>query len=125
MGLAKASPIAKKPRRAEQKTVFLLTCGDRTAVRKRPAKGLLAGLWELPNVDGFLEPQPALELSAEPAVWKGRRFGNLVFAASDAPLPTIALNRRAAQSPFPYRSLGGRDLTSVTLKHAREMLRGK
>ena len=53
---------AKKPRRAEQKTVFLLTCGDRTAVRKRPAKGLLAGLWELPNVDGFLEPQPALEL---------------------------------------------------------------
>ena len=53
---------AKKPRRAEQKTVFLLTCGDRTAVRKRPATGLLAGLWELPNVDGFLEPQPALEL---------------------------------------------------------------
>ena len=53
---------AKKPRRAEQKTVFLLTCGDRTAVRKRPATGLLADLWELPNVDGFLEPQPALEL---------------------------------------------------------------
>ena len=53
---------AKKPRPAEQKTVFLLTCGDRTAVRKRPATGLLAGLWELPNVDGFLEPQPALEL---------------------------------------------------------------
>ena len=49
---------AKKPRRAAQKTVFLLTCGD----SKRPAVGLLAGLWELPNVDGFLEPQPALEL---------------------------------------------------------------
>ena len=53
---------AKKPRRAEQKTVFFLTCGDRTAVRKRPERGLLAGLWELPNVEGVLEPQQALAL---------------------------------------------------------------
>ena len=51
-----------------------------------------------------------VDLSGEPAVWKGRRFGNLVVAASDDPLPVHALNRRAAQSPFPYRSLGGRDL---------------
>lgn len=61
-GVPSRSRTQKKPRRAEQKTVFLLTCGDRTAVRKRPAAGLLADLWELPNVDGFLEPQPALEL---------------------------------------------------------------
>ena len=55
---------AKKPRRAEQKTVFLLTCGDRTAVRKRPATGLLAGLWELPNTPGLLDERQAGEYAS-------------------------------------------------------------
>lgn len=40
---------AKKPRRIEQRRVFLMLCGDKAAIRKRPDKGLLAGLWELPN----------------------------------------------------------------------------
>ena len=26
-----------------------MVCGDRTAFRRRPERGLLAGLWELPN----------------------------------------------------------------------------
>ena len=55
---------AKKPRRAEQKTAFLLTCGDRTAVRKRPAAGLLAGLWELPNTPGLLDERQAGEYAS-------------------------------------------------------------
>lgn len=42
----------KKARRVEQRTVFVLTCGNRAAVRKRTEKGLLAGLWEFPNVLG-------------------------------------------------------------------------
>lgn len=45
---------AKKPRRIEQKTVLLIRDGNRTALHKRPAKGLLAGLYELPNVAGHL-----------------------------------------------------------------------
>ena len=52
---------AKKPRRAEEKTVFLLRCGDRIALRKRPRTGLLAGLWEYPNVPGTLTVEAALE----------------------------------------------------------------
>ena len=40
---------AKKPRRVEERRVLLMICGDKTAVRRRPDKGLLAGLWELPN----------------------------------------------------------------------------
>ncbi len=39
----------KKPRRIEKRRVLLLRCGDAVAVRRRPEKGLLAGLWELPN----------------------------------------------------------------------------
>ena len=41
----------KKARRIVYKTVLLLECGEMIAVRKRPAKGLLAGLWEFPNAD--------------------------------------------------------------------------
>ncbi len=40
---------SKKPRRVEQRQVFLLFHKGRVALRKRPDKGLLAGLWEFPN----------------------------------------------------------------------------
>ncbi len=50
----------KKPRRIEQRTVFVLQCGDRLAVCKRPSHGLLAGLWQLPDVPGKLETAEAL-----------------------------------------------------------------
>ena len=43
----------KKPRRIEERTVLLLQCDGHTALRRRPEKGLLAGLWELPNIVGF------------------------------------------------------------------------
>ena len=46
-------------------------------------------------------------LVAEPATLKGRRFGNIVLVASAAPLPTEALTRRAAASPFVYRLVSG------------------
>ena len=45
---------ALKARRKERRTVLLLSCGDRIAIRKRPARGLLAGLWEYPNIEGKL-----------------------------------------------------------------------
>ena len=54
----------KKPRKQEEKTVFLLRCGEKWAVRKRPETGLLAGLWEFPNVPGCLSAQAALEQAA-------------------------------------------------------------
>ena len=49
----------KKPRRVEQRTVFVLQCGDRLAVERRPDSGLLAGLWQLPNTPGLLNEQQA------------------------------------------------------------------
>ena len=41
----------KKARRVEERNVLLLLCGDKAAVRQRPAKGLLAKLWEYPDGD--------------------------------------------------------------------------
>ncbi len=55
----------KKARRIEEYTVFILQCGDRIALQKRPETGLLAGLWELPHLDGRLRAQEALDAIAD------------------------------------------------------------
>ena len=52
---------AKKPRRQETMTVFLLESDRGLAICKRPGRGLLAGLWEFPHVPGKLEAAQALE----------------------------------------------------------------
>ena len=48
----------KRPRRIEERTVWLLVHEHRVALRQRPPKGLLAGLWEFPNeLEGRLPPE--------------------------------------------------------------------
>ena len=47
---------AKKARRIENRTVLLLRYGPLVGLTRRPASGLLAGLWELPALDGHLSP---------------------------------------------------------------------
>ena len=42
----------KKPRQVEERTVWLVFLGNRVALRRRPGRGLLAGLWEFPNEPG-------------------------------------------------------------------------
>ena len=61
-GTAEQFPVKspKKEKRVEEKTVFILSCDGRYALRKRPNTGLLAGLWEFPNVPGKLETEGAL-----------------------------------------------------------------
>jgi spermidine synthase len=44
---------------------------------------------------------PEAAALSEPAVLKGRRFGNLVVAASRTPLPMAAIRRVSASAPFP------------------------
>lgn len=51
----------KKPRKNEKWTVFILSCQGKYALQKRPARGLLAGLWQFPSVVGHLELTQALE----------------------------------------------------------------
>lgn len=50
-----------KARRIEERTVFLIRDGDQVAIRKRPAKGLLAGLYEFPNQLGHFTEKEALD----------------------------------------------------------------
>ena len=55
---------AKKPRKMEVMTVFILSCGDEYALQKRSDKGLLAGLWQFPNVRGKLDLHRAMDYLA-------------------------------------------------------------
>ena len=66
-GSAAALPkkLPKREKRQEEKTVFILNCDGYFALRKRPSRGLLAGLWEFPNVPGLLEPEEAVALLAD------------------------------------------------------------
>ena len=58
-GNASSLPLraAKKARRIENRTVLLVRCGTLVGLRQRPSAGLLAGLWELPSLDGHLSPE--------------------------------------------------------------------
>ena len=62
-GTAEQYPVKlpKKEKKVDQRTVFILCCDGKYALEKRPNQGLLAGLWQFPNVSGKLEPMQALE----------------------------------------------------------------
>ncbi len=51
----------KKARQTQELTVFLLRCGGRIALKRREEKGLLAGMWELPNKTGVMNADRARE----------------------------------------------------------------
>ena len=54
-----------KERRCEERTVLIIRDGDKVAIRKRPQRGLLAGLYELPNVEGHKSEDEVLSLVKE------------------------------------------------------------
>lgn len=49
----------KKSRRVEEKTVFVFSCDGKKGICQREKKGLLAGLWQFPNIEGTLDLQQA------------------------------------------------------------------
>lgn len=83
---ASALPVKapKKERKIEEKTVFLLQREDgRIALKKRPGSGLLAGLWEFPNVSGTLDGGAGQELLSHwgltPRDWRKRLTAKHIF----------------------------------------------
>lgn len=123
-GTAAQLPVkaAKKPRRVEEMTVFLLMRQGRVALRKRPSEGLLAGLWEFPHVEGALD-ETAAGTAAEAwgltaKAWRSRLSAKHIFThvewrmtgyvlevAGDGPPEWIwadaaALGERAVPSAF-------------------------
>lgn len=66
-GLTAEIPVKKKAkaRRIEKRTVLIFKDGEKLAIRKRPGKGLLAGLYEFPNEEGKLAQKEVTAYSKE------------------------------------------------------------
>lgn len=86
----------------------------------RPAGTYIANVSDGPNLPflrRFLATLatafPHLLVLAEPAILRGRRFGNLVVAASRIELPVTDLARRAASSAYPARCVSGPELARL------------
>lgn len=62
----------------------------------------------------LLAAWPHVLLLADPSVLRGRRFANLVLAASDAPLPVAELTRRAVRAAGRARLVEGDALRDFT-----------
>ena len=84
-GTAMDLPVkkAKKARRVEEKTVYVLVRDGKAALRRRGEQGLLAGLWEFPNVPGKLEEShaaaPLKEWGLVPKAWKRKLTAKHIF----------------------------------------------
>lgn len=67
----------KKARTMEYLNVFFCVDGDKIAIGKRPKKGLLSSLWELPNAERDIAPPIALQekgiMKAELIPMKGQK----------------------------------------------------
>ena len=115
---------AKKARRVENRTVLVVRCGQLVGLRQRPKKGLLAGLWELPSLDGHLSPDE-LRAALTEMGWSVRKLLSLrpakhifthvewhmngVYVELDAPAPALtfvtpAELRDAYALPSAFRS---------------------
>ena len=124
-GVAQELPVKAKakPRKQEERTLFLLFSHQgRVALQKRPEKGLLAGLWEFPNVEGALDEAAAGAAVSvwglEPRRWESRLTAKHIFThvewhmtgytlevAGDGPADFVwadagALSDRAVPSAF-------------------------
>ena len=66
-GAEEAYPVRRKikSRRIEYKTVLRIEYRDKLILRKRDNQGLLAGLWELPNLDDRYSPDKLEDLLEE------------------------------------------------------------
>lgn len=56
---------AKRGRTVEEKTVLLIQDDSRAVLRKRPARGLLAGMYELPSLEGHRSAEEVTRYLAE------------------------------------------------------------
>ena len=116
----------KKPRRIEEKTILLIQDGDRTVLRKRPEKGLLAGLYEFPSEKGYLSEAEAvkcvekmgfsplrIQLLADAkhifthVEWHMKGFLIRVAETEDIPEGMILANREETERDYPIPSAYG------------------
>ena len=125
-GTAEVLPVKKpkKARKIEDKTVFLLLREGKIALRRRPDAGLLAGLWEFPNVEGTLAEEAApAQVAAwglKPKQWKNKLAAKHIFTHVEWHMTGYTLEV-AGNGPedFEWVDLAGLDAHAVPSAFAR------
>lgn len=122
-GTAAELPIRapKKERRAEDRTVFVLLREGQTALRKRPGCGLLAGLWEFPNVEGTLPEAEAAEVvkswGLSVSDWRGKLSAKHIFTHIEWRMTGYVLTVTGADSQK-FSWADGRELEAYAIPSA-------
>ena len=122
-GTAESLPVkrSKKERRVEEKTVFVLLRQGRVALRKRPDTGLLAGLWEFPNVEGALDEAAAGQAVAAwgltPKAWRSRLWAKHIFTHVEWHMTGYALEA-AGDGPPDWEWVDGAGLAARAVPSA-------
>ncbi|MDD9205744.1 spermidine synthase, partial [Georgenia sp. 10Sc9-8] len=83
--------------------LYLVNLTDRPPLRQARA--------EVATVRAALEHVAVI---VDPAILRGRRYGNVVVVASSAALPVPALDRAVRRLPLPARLLHGPELDTFT-----------
>lgn len=99
---------AKKERRIENRTVLVILSGGKVLLHRRNPKGLLAGMWELPNTESGLTISGAAELIQQ---WDRQAqihhsellgTGKHLFSHVEWRMQGIRLNTSAFEAPAGY-----------------------
>ncbi|MBU5625945.1 A/G-specific adenine glycosylase [Oscillibacter sp. MSJ-2] len=111
----------KKKRRVEERTVFVLLSGRGAALRRRPETGLLAGLWEFPNVEGALGEEEAARVlerwGVETLRWEKRIAAKHIFTHVEWHMTGYVLLCRPS-GPADFCWAEGRDFADKTVPTA-------
>ena len=97
----------KKPRKVERRVVYLLFRDGKVALRRRPEKGLLAGLWEYPNT---LEGE---EAPVKGPVWADAGTGKHIFTHIEWHMRAMTAVTDGEELPEGWVWAGREELRSV------------
>jgi A/G-specific adenine glycosylase len=111
-----------KARRIEKRTVLIIRDQDKVAIRKRPARGLLAGLYELPNVEGHLTVEETIaqikQLHYQPIRIQKLEDAKHIFSHIEWHMTGYAI--RVEEPEFSETATGSSDLIFVEAEDAKE-----
>ena len=97
-----------KPRKIEEKTVLLIRDGDKVLLHRRPSRGLLAGMYEFPNLEGHLTQEEAagfagqmglVPLKVEPLEQAKHIFSHIEWRMSGYMIRVAQLDDMEKQEP--------------------------
>ncbi len=102
----------KKGRRMEERTVYLIFHGGKVALRRRPGRGLLAGLWEYPN-ELSQRQDPLADWHITPLCREPAGAGKHIFTHIEWHMRALAVDAAGPELPEGWVWAGRRELEQV------------